>query len=132
MKNALKLFVAYSLVLIVLTAMLPYSAYASQSVTPYYVEQELNLWDLCSAEYLEQSNQLVFILDAEFDEVAWKYCETSVKLKTLESFYNISSSVQSMLDSCDVPGTISVCFFKTNDDAIIGLCVNGNVLTDYI
>ena len=108
------------------------TAFSEPLISPDVLVYNLNQLDYCSAEYIEDSNQLIFIMQPDYDEIAWEYAQDYIKKSTMESFNNISTKVNSMLESCGIPGAISVCIFKTNDDAIIGLCVNGNVLTDYI
>ena len=135
MKNALKLFVTYSLVLIVLTVMLPYSAYAGEILTPSDLAKEFTFKDdglSCVAEYFADCDQFLIALLPDFTEAEWNATDSKLQTDYMNKFDSICNHMISILDGIGYSDTIVVGLMMTSDPEFIAFSVDGHNLQDVI
>lgn len=121
--------------IMLISAMLPIHAVASDLLTPADLAKEFTFKDdgmACVAEYFEDCDQLVFALLPDFTEAEWLASNSSLRSDYMDSFNSICSSMVSILDSLGYPDTIVVGLMMTSDPEFIAFSVDGHNLQDMI
>lgn len=121
--------------IMLISALLPIHAVASEILTPADLAKELTFRDdgmSCVAEYFEDCDQFVIALLPDFTDAEWLASDSSLRSDYMASFDSICNRVVAMLDSLGYAETVVIGLMMTTDPEFIAFSVDGHNLQDVI
>ena len=121
--------------ILLISALLPLSALASEILTPDAIAKEFTFKDdglSCVAEYFADCDQFLIALLPDFTEAEWNATDSKLQTDYMNKFDSICNRIMSILDGIGYSDTIVVGLMMTSDPEFIAFSVDGHNLQDVI